>query len=39
VSRSRDYSTVGLVIGDDSGGAFDVYAAATGKVVSGIVEV
>jgi hypothetical protein len=35
VSRSRDYSTVGLVIGDDSRGAFDVYTAATGKVVSG----
>jgi hypothetical protein len=35
VSRSADYSTVGLVLGDDSGGTFDVYLAATGNSVSG----
>lgn len=35
VSRSGDYSIVGAVLGDDSGGPFDVYKAATGKVVSG----
>jgi YVTN family beta-propeller protein len=35
VSRSGDHATVGLVIGDDSGGTFDVYTAATGRVVSG----
>ena len=35
VSRSGGHSTVGLVIGDDSGGSFDVYTAATGRVVSG----
>ena len=35
VSRSGGHSTVGLVIGDDSGGTFDVYTAATGRVVSG----
>src|SRR5215472_54050 len=35
VSRSADYSTVGLVLGDDSGGTFEVYLAATGNSVSG----
>ena len=35
VSRSADYSTVGVVLGDDSGGPWDVYTAATGNVVSG----
>jgi hypothetical protein len=35
LSRSADYSTVGLVLGGDSGGFFDVYTAATGKVASG----
>src|SRR5215472_2472986 len=35
VSRSADYSTVGAVLGDDSGGPFDVYVAATGNVASG----
>jgi hypothetical protein len=34
VSRSADHSTVGVVIGDDSGGTFEIYTAATGKVVS-----
>jgi Calx-beta domain len=34
VSRSADHSTVGVVIGDDSGGTFDIYTAATGNVVS-----
>jgi DNA-binding beta-propeller fold protein YncE len=35
LSRSADYSTVGAVLGDDSGGPFDIYIAATGNVVSG----
>jgi DNA-binding beta-propeller fold protein YncE len=35
VSRSADYSTVDAVLGDDSGGPFDVYVAATGNAVSG----
>jgi hypothetical protein len=35
VSRSADYSTVGAVLGDDSGGPFDVYIAATGNAASG----
>jgi DNA-binding beta-propeller fold protein YncE len=35
LSRSADHSTVGAVLGDDSGGRFDVYTAATGNVVSG----
>jgi streptogramin lyase len=35
VSRSADHSTAGVVLGDDSGGPFDVYTASTGKVVSG----
>lgn len=35
LSRSQDHSTVGIVLGDDSGGFFDVYTAATGNVVSG----
>ncbi|HEV2372232.1 MAG TPA: Calx-beta domain-containing protein [Streptosporangiaceae bacterium] len=35
LSRSADYSTVGAVLGDDSGGPFDIYTAATGNVVSG----
>lgn len=34
VSRSADHSTLGVVIGDDSGGTFDIYTAATGNVVS-----
>jgi DNA-binding beta-propeller fold protein YncE len=35
VSRSADHSTVGVVLGDDSGGPFDVYFPATGNAVSG----
>ena len=35
VSRSADYSSVGLVLGDDSGGTFQLYVAATGNVASG----
>jgi hypothetical protein len=35
LSRSADYSTVGAVLGDDSGGPFDVYTAATGHVTAG----
>lgn len=35
VSRSENYSTAGVVLGDDSGGPFDVYTAATHSVVSG----
>ncbi|HEX6520443.1 MAG TPA: hypothetical protein VF070_10610 [Streptosporangiaceae bacterium] len=35
LSRSADYSTASAVLGDDSGGPFDVYSAATGNVVSG----
>jgi len=35
VSRSADYSAVGLVLGDDSGGTFQLYVAATGNVASG----
>jgi streptogramin lyase len=35
LSRSADHSTVGAVLGDDSGGPFDVYTAATGNVVGG----
>lgn len=35
LSRSSDRSTVGAVLGDDSGGFFDVYTASTGFVVSG----
>lgn len=35
LSRSLDRSTVGAVLGDDSGGPFDIYTAATGNVVSG----
>jgi streptogramin lyase len=35
VSRSADYSTLGLILGDDSGGTFDVYLAATGNSISG----
>jgi hypothetical protein len=35
LSRSGDYSTAAAVLGDDSGGPFDVYSAATGNVVSG----
>ena len=34
VSRSADHSTLGVVIGDDSGGTFDIYNVATGTVVS-----
>lgn len=34
VSRSADHSTLGVVIGDDSGGTFDIYTVATGNVVS-----
>jgi streptogramin lyase len=35
LSRSADYSTAAAVLGDDSGGPFDVYSAATGNTVSG----
>jgi DNA-binding beta-propeller fold protein YncE len=35
LSRSADYSTVDVVLGDDSGGPFDIFTAATGNVVSG----
>jgi hypothetical protein len=35
LSRSADHSTVGAVLGDDSGGFFYIYKAATGNVVSG----
>jgi YVTN family beta-propeller protein len=35
VSRSANHAVAGVVIGDDSGGRFDVYTAATGGVVSG----
>jgi hypothetical protein len=35
LSRSADYSTAAAVLGDDSGGPFDVYTAATGSVVAG----
>jgi DNA-binding beta-propeller fold protein YncE len=35
LSRSADYSTAAAVLGDDSGGPFDVYTAATGDVVAG----
>lgn len=35
LSRSAGYSTVGAVLGGDSGGRFDVYTAATGHVTSG----
>jgi DNA-binding beta-propeller fold protein YncE len=35
LSRSADYSTAAAVLGDDSGGPFDVYTAATGNVVAG----
>jgi DNA-binding beta-propeller fold protein YncE len=35
LSRSADYSTAGAVLGDLSSGEFDIYTAATGKVVRG----
>ena len=35
VSRSANRAVVGAVIGDDSGGTYDIYTAATGAVVSG----
>jgi hypothetical protein len=35
LSRSWNYGVAGAVLGDDSGGPFDIYTAATGKVVSG----
>jgi hypothetical protein len=35
MSRSGNYGVAGAVLGDDSGGPFDVYTAATGHVVSG----
>ena len=35
LSRSANHAIVGAVLGDDSLGPFDVYAAATGQVVSG----
>lgn len=35
VSRSADFATVGAVLGDDSGGPFNVYIAATGNAASG----
>jgi streptogramin lyase len=38
LSRSSDHSTVGAVLGDDSGGPFDIYTAATGNVVSGSLD-
>jgi len=35
LSRSINHQVAGAVLGDDSGGPFDVYTAATGDVVSG----
>jgi hypothetical protein len=35
LSRNVSHSTVGAVLGDDSGGPFDIYTAATKTVVSG----
>lgn len=35
LARSADYSTVAGTLGDDSGGPFFVYSAATGDVVNG----
>jgi hypothetical protein len=35
LSRSWSHKIAGAVLGDDSGGPFDVYTAATGDVVSG----
>jgi hypothetical protein len=35
LSRSSNHKIAGAVLGDDSGGPFDVYTAATGDVVSG----
>ena len=35
LSRSGNHAVVGAALGDDSGGPFDVYTAATGDVVSG----
>jgi DNA-binding beta-propeller fold protein YncE len=35
LSRSANYSTVGIALGDDSGGPFDIYSAARGQVVFG----
>lgn len=35
LSRSANHSTAAAVLGDDSGGPFDVYTAATGNVVAG----
>ena len=35
MSRSGNYGVAGAVLGDDSGGPFDIYTAATGNVVSG----
>jgi hypothetical protein len=35
VSRSANHAVAGVVLGDDSGGPFDIYTAGTGGVVSG----
>jgi YVTN family beta-propeller protein len=35
VSRSANHAVAGVVLGDDSGGPFDIYTAATGDAVSG----
>jgi len=35
MSRSWNHAVAGAVLGDDSGGPFDIYTAATGNVVSG----
>jgi streptogramin lyase len=35
LSRSWNHKIAGAVLGDDSGGPFDIYTAATGDVVSG----
>jgi hypothetical protein len=35
LSRSANRAVLGAVLGDDSGGTFDIYTAKTGKVVSG----
>jgi hypothetical protein len=35
MSRSWNHAVAGAVLGDDSGGPFDIYTAATGDVVSG----
>jgi DNA-binding beta-propeller fold protein YncE len=38
MSRSWNHAVAGAVLGDDSGGPFDIYTAATGNVVSGSLD-